>query len=276
MKKPKPAGQPRREVRDGSAAGAHRERPADIPHIGSRDSGRPSSVQGRITRQTVTDLALVALRDKILHGEYEEGEPLRQDALAADLGVSRIPVREALRQLEAEGLVSFSPHSGAVVSSLSLAEIEELFAIRGLLESEVLRQAIPQLTNEDLDRADAALEAYEAAFERHDVAQWGALNWRFHSTLLSAANRPLTLGVLGNLHNQSDRYMRMQLALTRGEVRAIGEHRAIAAAVRRRDIETAVALLRHHIVSAGESLIEFLRVQRTPAISARGSERRAK
>jgi DNA-binding GntR family transcriptional regulator len=239
--------------------------------IGSSNEGaRPQAdtptvtagAHGRIARQTVTDLALRILRDKILHGEYGEGEPLRQDALAAQLGVSRIPIREALRQLEAEGLVSFSPHAGAVVSTLSLSEIEELFAIRGLLESEVLRQSIAHLTEEDLDRADAVLDAYELAFERHDVAQWGALNWRFHSTLMFAANRPLTLSVLSGLHNQSDRYMRMQLALTKGEVRAIGEHRAIAAAVRRRDVEEATSLLSHHIVSAGESLIEFLRVYR--------------
>jgi len=231
--------------------------------------------QGRIIRQTVTDLALVALREKILRGQYKEGQPLRQDALAAELGVSRIPVREALRQLEAEGLVTFSSHVGAVVSSLSLAEIEELFELRGLLESEVLRIAIPRLTSGDLDRADAILNAYEAAFERHDVAQWGALNWRFHSTLLAAANRPLTLGVLGNLHNQSDRYMRMQLALTRGEGRASGEHRAILEAVRRRRIDSACAQLREHIVSAGDRLIDFLRVHRAPPdAKARGRVRK--
>jgi DNA-binding GntR family transcriptional regulator len=221
-----------------------------------------AGAHGRIARQTVTDLALRILRDKILHGEYGEGEPLRQDALAAQLGVSRIPIREALRQLEAEGLVSFSPHAGAVVSTLSLSEIEELFAIRGLLESEVLRQSIAHLTEEDLDRADAVLDAYELAFERHDVAQWGALNWRFHSTLMFAANRPLTLSVLSGLHNQSDRYMRMQLALTHGQDRAIGEHQTIATAARAGESERAAELVHEHIMGAGHRLIEFLRVHR--------------
>jgi DNA-binding GntR family transcriptional regulator len=216
----------------------------------------------RIERKTVTDLALEELRERILRGDYPEGAPLRQDAIAADLGVSRIPVREALRQLEAEGLVSFSPHCGAVVSSLSLGEIEELFEMRGMLESELIRRAIPKLTQEDLGRADAILDAYEAAFARRDVAEWGALNWRFHSTLLSAADRPLTLGVLNTLHNQSDRYMRMQLALTHGQDRASGEHRAIAAAARAGDVEGASALLRMHVVSAGDALIAFLRVHR--------------
>jgi DNA-binding GntR family transcriptional regulator len=237
-------------------------------------SRRAAQVPGqlRIERKTVTDLALEALREKILRGDYPEGEPLRQDALAADLGVSRIPVREALRQLEAEGLVAFSPHCGAVVSSLSLAEIEELFEMRGLLEAKLIRLAIPRLTREDLSRAEAVLDLYEAAFARRDVAEWGALNWRFHSTLLSAADRPLTLGVLNNLHNQSDRYMRMQLALTHGEDRAIGEHRAILAAARSRDIDGASAFLYEHVVSAGRALIEFLRVhrQRTELRNAAG------
>lgn len=210
----------------------------------------------------MTDMALEALREKILRGEYPEGAPLRQDALAADLGVSRIPVREALRQLEAEGLVAFSPHCGAVVSSLSLDEIEELFDMRGILEAHLIKVAIPRMTKEVISRAEAILDAYEAAFARRDIAEWGALNWRFHSTLLSAADRPLTLGVLSNLHNQSDRYMRMQLALTHGEDRAIGEHRAILAAAKARDIEGASKLLHNHVITAGQALIDFLRVHR--------------
>jgi len=84
-----------------------------------------SSGPRTIERQTVAAATTRALREKILSGEIGEGEQLRQDALAAEYGVSRIPLREALRQLEAEGLVSFYPHRGAVVSTLSLAEIEE-------------------------------------------------------------------------------------------------------------------------------------------------------
>src|SRR4051812_530007 len=96
-----------------------------------------------IQRQTVAGMTVEALRERILRGDYPEGEPLRQDALADELGVSRIPVREALRQLEAEGLVTFNPHRGAVVSSLSLEEIDELFELRAKIESDLLRRAVP-------------------------------------------------------------------------------------------------------------------------------------
>jgi DNA-binding GntR family transcriptional regulator len=222
-----------------------------------------------IRRQTVVAMAADRLRAKILRGEYREGKALRQDALATELGVSRIPIREALRQLEVEGLVTFSPHVGAVVSTLSLGEIMELFEMRALLETDLLRKSLPEITTVDLERAEDVLDAYEAAFKAGDVATWGDLNWRFHSTLLGATDRPLTIGILQTLHNQSDRYTRLQLSLTHGESRAAEEHRAILQAAREGDVETACALLHAHILDAGHSLVDFLRVHR----SAEGERR---
>src|SRR5438874_11719461 len=108
--------------------------------------GTGRQVVAPIQRQTVAGMTVDALRERILRGDYPEGEPLRQDALADELGVSRIPVREALRQLEAEGLVTFSPHRGAVVSSLSLDEIVELFELRAEIETDLLARAIPRTT----------------------------------------------------------------------------------------------------------------------------------
>src|SRR5262245_22263850 len=92
-------------------------------------------------------------------GVLPEGQQLRQEALAADLGVSRIPVREALRQLEAEGFVAIESHRGAVVSKLSLDEIIELFELRIRLEGWLLALAIPEMGVDDLEKAGAALEA---------------------------------------------------------------------------------------------------------------------
>lgn len=215
-----------------------------------------------IQRQTVAAATVEGIRERILDRTYAEGEQLRQDVLAADLGVSRIPVREALRQLEAEGLVTFSPHRGAVVSSLSIAEIEELFALRARLESVLLRRAVPLLTDEDFERAEEILNEYDAAFRKRDVSAWGDLNWEFHSTLYSAARRPVTLSVVERLHLHTNRYARMQLALTRGEARAQKEHGAILAAARKHDPSRACALLSAHILGAGRSLVRFLRGER--------------
>jgi DNA-binding GntR family transcriptional regulator len=207
-------------------------------------------------------MTVEALRERILRGVYPESEPLRQDALADELGVSRIPVREALRQLESEGLVTFSPHRGAVVSSLSLEEINELFELRADIEGDLLRRAIPKMTKDQLDRATAVLDEFQDALHAGEAARWGPLNWHFHSALYEPANRKVTMGVLQKLHQHSDRYFRMQVLLAHGGARANDEHRAIAAAVRKKDVKAACHLMRAHILGAGSSLLELLHVQR--------------
>ncbi len=215
-----------------------------------------------ITRKTVTRQTVDALRERIIRGGYPDDTPLRQDALAAELGVSRIPVREALRQLEAEGLVVFNPHRGAVVSSLSLDEIEELFELRAQIESDLIRRAIPNVTSEDIARARDILNAYDAAFRAGEISAWGELNWQFHSTLYAPANRPFTMSVIQRLHQHSDRYLRMQLSLTHGEHRASEEHRAVLTAVRAKDVKRACLLMRQHILGAGRLLVGFVRAER--------------
>lgn len=218
-----------------------------------------------ITRQTVTHQATVALRERILRGLYPDDTPLRQDALAAELGVSRIPIREALRQLEAEGLVVFNPHRGAVVSSLSVDEIDELFELRSQIESDLVRRAVSRTTAEDVSRARDILKAYEAAFRNGEVTEWGKLNWEFHSTLYAPAGRPFTMAIIQRLHQQSDRYLRMQLVLTHGQLRASDEHRAILAAVAAHDTKQAAALMRQHIMGAGRQLVRFVSDERQAA-----------
>lgn len=237
---------------------------------GQRADERPALLQ--IPRRTVAHQTADAIRDRILRGTYAEGSPLRQDALADALGVSRIPVREALRQLEAEGLVTFNPHRGAVVSTLSLPEIDELFELRASIESDLLRRAIPRVGPNQLARAAEVLDAFEVALRAGNVAAWGEMNWQFHSTLYAPAGRPFTMGVVHRLHQHSDRYLRMQLALTHGESRANEEHRAIAAAVRKRDARVACQLLRQHILGAGRQLLTFLHEHR--AEQAGAAERR--
>ncbi|HEY4218321.1 MAG TPA: GntR family transcriptional regulator [Gemmatimonadaceae bacterium] len=213
-------------------------------------------------------MTVTAMRERILRGDYPEGEPLRQDALAEDLGVSRIPVREALRQLEAEGLVTFSPHRGAVVSTLSLAEIEELFELRAEIECSLLRRAIPKMTAEHLDRANDVLDEFEDAMAAGEAARWGPLNWYFHSALYAPADRNLTMGVLQKLHQHSDRYFRLRVFLAHGGASPNDEHRAIAAAVAAKDIDKASDLMSSHILDAGIALISMLREQRAAAGSS--------
>ena len=232
---------------------------AAVPARERASTTRPArTATAPLSRKTLGTATLEAMREGILNGTYAEGEQLRQDAIASELGVSRIPVREALRQLESEGLVTFTPHHGAVVSSFSVAEIEELFELRALLETDLIRRATPRLRKEDFQQASGILDAYEEALSHGDVGAWGELNWRLHSTLFSAAGRPLTMRTVERLSHHADRYLRMQLALTHGESRANAEHRAIVAACRKRDARAAAKLMRAHILGAGELLVRFL------------------
>ena len=214
-----------------------------------------------LERKTVAEAAAEELRSRILSGVLPEGSQLRQEVLAAELGVSRIPLREAFRLLEGEGLVTIVPHRGAVVSVLSPDEIGELFDLRALIEPELIRHAIPNMTEEDLRKAEDTLAGYKSAFEQRDVESWGSLNTRFHTALYRAAGRPRSLALAQSLLDQTDRYTRMQLLLTSGESRAQREHQDLLAACRARDAGQAASLMERHVRNAGATLVEFMRKQ---------------
>ena len=230
---------------------------------GKNGNGSLSAKQA-IPRQTLTSAVADRLRDKILRGELREGEQLRQHAIAAEFDVSRIPLREAFRQLEAEGLIKIIDHRGAVVSALSPDEIEELFDIRAALESVTLRQAVPRLTDEDLERAEKSLEAYEQALnDESDFDVWGELHWQFHSMLYAAANRTRSLSLIQTINNNADRYIRLHILFSRDAHRnAKDEHRAILELCRQRDAEAASQLLEQHISKAGREMRVFIKQQR--------------
>src|SRR5579864_3420756 len=216
-----------------------------------------------IPRQSLPSAVADKLREQIIRGEIPEGAQLRQDAIANQYQVSRIPVREALRQLDAEGLIAIVPNRGAIVPALSPSDIGELFSIRALLEPEVLKQSIPLLTEEDFSEAEAVLREYVSELRRPDhLSAWGRLNWQFHSILYSRANQPRFLAIIRNVNNSGERYTRLQLYLTHGVKRANEEHHQILEFCRQRDITAACGLLREHILHAGHSLKEVLEQKR--------------
>lgn len=225
-----------------------------------------------IPRQSLTSAVADKLRDQIIRGEIPEGAQLRQDAIATQYQVSRIPVREALRQLDAEGLIAIVPNRGAIVPALSPDDIEELFLIRALLEPEVLKLSIPRLTEDDFSEAAAVLRKYVSELRRDDhVSAWGRLNWQFHSILYSRANQPRFMAVIRNVNNNGERYTRLQLYLTHGMKRANEEHHQILEFCRQREVIQACKLLREHIRYAGESLKQALEQKRNDAQANSGN-----
>lgn len=211
-----------------------------------------------LKHRTVSSAIASRIRDSVLSGAHPAGTQLRQDALAAQFGVSRIPVREALLQLEAEGLVSIVPHKGAVVAGLSRAEVDDVFALRGLLEARLLERSAPALEPEDFARIDAIQASFAEAIRRRDSGAWGALNADLHMALYSRADLPRTHAIVANLLTASERYTRIQLNTAAAWRRAQREHGELIELCRTRLIEAACALLTEHIAAVHRDLVAIM------------------
>ncbi|CAP41605.1 probable transcriptional regulator [Bordetella petrii] len=214
---------------------------------------RPSRHK-RIVRQTTTELVLAALRDRILSGEAAPGSPLRQESLADELGVSRIPVREALRLLSAEGLVDTIAHHGAFVSMISKAEVQEFFDIRKRLEPWIFCEAIPNLSEVELKRAEQLVDLMDTV----EPERWGSLNWELHETLYRAAGRPAALSVVRTLHEKSERYFRFQIVNVPIRKQAHHEHVALIELCRSGEVDRAAIMLEQHIQGAACQILAIV------------------
>ncbi|WP_334174694.1 GntR family transcriptional regulator [Pseudoxanthobacter sp.] len=205
--------------------------------------------------RTATARVAETLRRAILDGTLPGGTVLRQEELAAQFAVSRMPVRDALKQLEAQALVSIVPNRGAVVSELSAQDAADIMGLRALVEPEAIALSVPNLTAADLAAAAAALADLEAAT---DPARMGELNRRFHMSLYARAGRPRLLALIGALFAETDAVLRFQLAaLGAGEMGAQA-HAAMLAAARAGDAAGAARLVRAHIGEAAARLVAFL------------------
>jgi DNA-binding GntR family transcriptional regulator len=212
-----------------------------------------------IVYKTRTQLVVETLREKILSGELKAGESLRQAALATELNVSRIPVREALLQLEGEGLVVFEPHKGATVTELNAQHVVELFELRAMLEGHLLAVSLPSLTEEKLAEASDILSQLDKALGKENAANtWSELNSRYHNCLYSAANRPQTQDLVDTLNKNADRYIRMHLLWAGGISKAGPEHNQLLAYCKTGDVDAAVAVLRNHILSSRDEIKAFI------------------
>ncbi|MDO9508466.1 MAG: GntR family transcriptional regulator [Thermovirgaceae bacterium] len=194
------------------------------------------------------------LREAILRGLIPPGKILRQGEIAAELGLSHIPVREAMRQLEAEGFVEIIQNRGAVVKGLTSEDAMEIFSIRILIESEALRLAMPGL-DEKIFRKCEFINSEIG--DEQDVHRWCGLNWDFHKCLYEAAQSPRLLQLIQNLYSNVDRYLRIYLEVE--DYRSIGsqEHASILEACRAGDADLAVAALRLHLENSRRLLVNL-------------------
>jgi DNA-binding GntR family transcriptional regulator len=215
-----------------------------------------NSVAGRIA---------FALSERIVSGLLSPGERLMQDHIADEFQASHVPVREAFRKLEAQGLVASKPRCGVRVSDLDPAIVGEVTEMRAAMESLALFHALPRLHDADLNAARLALVEGEASDQ---IAVWEAANRRFHFAITAPCAMPRLMALIGDLHRSDARFLFATWKQLDWQPRSSTEHRVILDAITRRDGDGARALLEAHIRDAGRALVERLRTAHSEADAA--------
>ena len=204
---------------------------------------------------TANEFAVAILRKAIVQGVLNQGMPLRQDELAAALGFSAIPIREALRQLEAEGLVDFAPRHGAMVAPLSAEELTEVSEMRAVLEPLALRHSIPRILDSELQDCERILDEMDRTPNVEPVYE---LHAQFHMGLYAACGRKRLLEMIESFGVRVERYLRFLVGRLSYHERGQPEHRELLRLCRERDIDGACALLERHILGGAERFTQFL------------------
>lgn len=207
---------------------------------------------------TAQAFALAELRRMIIAGEVQPGQPLRQDALADRLGVSRVPLREAFKILEGEGQIVYEPHRGFKVARLSLADLLEVYRIRQLLETEAAHAAVERADDAVLQAMKDAAREVEAASAAADLLPMTEANRRFHFVLLSASGMPRLERLIQVLWDATDTYRFVYYGTPTNRQRVEDEHNLIIEAFADRDAERLVKYLDEHRNHAVDALRTFL------------------
>ena len=206
-----------------------------------------NSLRGRVFRK---------LREDILSGVYEDQEELREITIGEEMGVSRTPVREALRQLELEGLVTIIPNKGAYVTSIKAKDVADIYHVRSMLEGLCARWATEHITDEQIGRLEEILVLSEFHVQRGngDTAQVSELDGKFHQVLYEASDSRILEHVLSDFHKYVQMARTMSVGAKERAERSIEEHRAILEAIKQKDAGRAERLANEHIMKVMENL----------------------
>lgn len=204
--------------------------------------------------RSMTSQLIVRFRERILAGTYAPGSALRQDILAAEFGTSKIPVREALVQLQSEGLVDIFPNRGFQVRPLAAAELDEVFSLRLQIEPAAVALGAKLATPADHLAAQRALRQLNDALTDEQFSSSGRLNRAFHLLLIVPRLQPVAAEILGRLHTLAQRYVQAHLRPQGRVKRATREHAALLRTWRRGKSKELAALVHTHIESTRADL----------------------
>lgn len=207
-------------------------------HQGHKETQDKYSLRGRVYGH---------IREDILSGRYQQNTELKETAIGAELGVSRTPVREALRQLELEGLVNIIPNRGAYVNMITAKDVRDIYVIRSMLEGLCARWATEHITEEQLEDLEETLCLSEYHTKKGNYEKLYELDSQFHEQLYDASNSRILNHVLSDFHDYVKRVRKATLASQGRSVKSTEEHRAIFEAVRSRDADQAEELAKLHV-----------------------------
>lgn len=195
-----------------------------------------------------------SIREDILGGRYAQNTELKEAAIGAELGVSRTPVREALRQLELEGLVKIIPNRGAYVNMITSKDVQDIYVIRAMLEGLCARWATEEITPEQLDGMEETLCLTEYHTRKENYEKLYELDSLFHEQLYSASGSRILNHVLSDFHDYVKKVRKVTIASQSRSVKSTEEHRAIFEAIKEKDADRAEELAKQHVKRTIESI----------------------
>jgi len=201
------------------------------------------------------------LRDLMARGDLSPGTHLVESEVAQKLGISRGPLREALRILETEGLVRSFPGRGSFVAEISARDVQEIYSLRAILEEEALRLAIQKATADDISELEAILQSMFAAAETGNHAEVLDRDLEFHMRIWKVAAHQRLESFLREIAAQAKMYIAVQTSLYDDLAAGISDHRGLLEALKNKDVELATRTLREHLRVASETLLDYSRRQ---------------
>lgn len=234
------------------------------PLFAAHGHGMPFS-QVKEGASSVVDIVSTQLRDAILRGVYAQNSPLNQDEIANWVGASRVPVREALKRLEAEGLVTQRPRRGYIVTPLDINDIEDAFFLRAAIEERAGYLAAQNRQQADIDELEQIVllgESIDQEGQPFDADRSAGINSRFHETLFRCSGRPYLIRIMTVQRNLIAMYVRIGGVVARDATRTKREHRRIFEAFRNGNAELTAAECRGHVEHSAKLLVEELKRRR--------------
>ena len=207
------------------------------------------------------DVVFNTLREAILKGDLKPGERLMELQLAAKLGVSRTPIREAIRMLEQEGLAVTIPRKGAEVAKMTEKDMQDVLQVREALDELAASIACELITDEELSTLAASIDDFESSIRTKDVKRIAEMDEKFHDIIYQATGNPKLVNILNNLREQMYRYRVEYLKDEKNYSLLLEEHRAIVDAFMNKDKEKATECMRLHVVNQAVAVTAIIREQ---------------